>query len=315
LNIEIQYQQVKIHKETKVAIFVIIAGVMLYTGFNFLKGIDFFSKTRRYYINYTNVSGLTASNAVIVNGFSVGRIKSITINNDKDHTLKVAIDIDKTITIGDSSKAIITSTDILGSKALVILLGNINKPLPEESFLIGEVEKGFTDRLSEKAMPMVASVSNSIERINQLMSDKNIQSIALSLENMEKTTATLNDMLLSNKSNIQGTTLNLRKLTASLVESEKQLNPLLIKANIFADSLNKMQLASTVYNTNKTIKEINKILEDINNAKGSLGKLIKDDSLYVNLNHTARDLDKLLIDLKARPKRYVHFSVFGKKDK
>ena len=315
LNAKTPNRSVKIHKETKVAVFVIIAGVMLYTGFNFLKGIDFFSKTKRYYVNYPNVAGLTASNSVIVNGLSVGRIKEISINNDKDHSLKVALDIDKTIVIGDSAVAKITSTDILGSKALVILLGNSDKPLPEGTFIRGEIEKGFADKLAEKAIPMVTSASNSIERVNQLMSNRNIQSIALSLENMQKTTSVLKNILTTNKENIEETTNNLKKLTASLIESEKQLKPLLVKVNIFADSLNKMQLASTITNTNQTIKELNKILENINNAKGTMGKLMKDDSLYVNLNNTTKDLDKLLIDLKERPKRYVHFSVFGKKDK
>lgn len=122
-------------------------------------------------------------------------------------------------------------------------------------------------------------------------------------------------MIVSNDARIGAILQNVQNLTHSLIETEKMLKPILSKTNTFADSLNKMQLASTIASTNKTLLELNKSLAQINNGNGTVGKLLYNDSLYTYLSNSSRDLDKLLVDLKERPKRYVHFSLFGRKDK
>lgn len=306
-------QVLKITKEIKVAIFAIVAGTLLYTGFNFLKGIDLFRTTSRYYSKYANVAGLQVSNAVILNGLNVGRVSEIKILDDEKHSLQVAFDIDKTIVLGDSAKAVIASPDLLGGKAIILVAGSPKNPIKENSFITGEVEQGITSKLTETAAPIVNSVQNTMGQVNKLMSDENIKSISQSLHNLEKTTRTLNKVMEANKANLASITSNLKKLSASLVETEKEIKPLLQKANVMADSVNKMQLAATVANINKTVGELNIALDGINKGQGSIGQFMKNDSLYIYLNNTSRDLDKLLVDFKANPKRYVHFSVFGGK--
>jgi phospholipid/cholesterol/gamma-HCH transport system substrate-binding protein len=303
----------KIHKEVKVAIFVIIAGTMLYTGFNFLKGIDFFSTTKRYYAVYPNVSGLTVSNPVMMNGLAVGRVGEIVIMNDSAQTLQVALDIKKDVIIGDSSKSIISNLGLLGGKAIVIKLGNQKKPIPEKGLLMSEIEKELTDQVGESLSPIVSNLDLTIRRVNGILSEKNVNNITSMISNLEQTTILLNKMLDANGKTIYASTSNLQKLTGSLVETEKQLKPLLEKANTLADSLNRMKLVSTIDNANKAITELNNMLGSLNKGEGTAGKLLHNDSLYFNLNNTARDLDYLMVDLKANPKRYVHFSLFGAK--
>lgn len=304
-----------ISKEIKVAIFVIIAGVMFYTGFNFLKGIDFFSSTNRYYSQYKDVSGLQLSNPVMVNGLNVGRVSDIKIINDEYHTLRVQFDVNKDVVVGEGTIAVISSPDLLGGKAVVLKLGNHSKPLEPGTEITGSVEVPLTEKIMEKADPILKQLELTVKNVNGVVSEKNSQSLSNMISHLEQTSKNLNQLLSQNATNIAHITTNLRNLSSSLAEAGKQLKPLISKANTLADSLNKMQLASTVENLNSTIKEINTLVDGVNKGQGSLGKLVKDDSLYTNLNNSARDLDKLLIDFKARPKRYVHFSVFGSKAK
>lgn len=304
-----------IHKEVKVAIFVIIAGTMLYMGFNFLKGVDFLSSTKRYYATYPDVQGLTVSNPVIVNGLTVGRVSNIEFLDDSAHALKVSIDVRKEVSLGDSSISVIANQGILGGKAIIIKVKNPSKPLPKESFLISEIEASMMDKLSVKTDPILNNFNTSLMKVNNLMSENNAKTISSILVNLEQSTKALQLMISNNDKKIGLVMQNVQNLSASLVETEKMIKPILTKTSSFADSLNKMQLASAVNQTNLAISELNKSLKNINNGKGTAGKLIYDDSLYVHLDNSARDLDKLMIDMKANPKRYVHFSIFGRKDK
>jgi phospholipid/cholesterol/gamma-HCH transport system substrate-binding protein len=136
------------------------------------------------------------------------------------------------------------------------------------------------------------------------------------LANANATAGNANGLIAENRTELAATLRNVEKLTASLNQaSEASLKPMLAKANTLADSLNALQLASTVNNLNQTIAQLQTTLADINKGQGTLGKLAKDDSLYVSLNRTVASLDSLFVDLKARPKRYVHFSLFGRKGK
>ncbi|MDX2195119.1 MAG: MlaD family protein [Cytophagales bacterium] len=305
----------QIHKEIKVALFVIIACVMFYTGFNFLKGIDFFSSRNKYYAEYTHVHGLQVSNPVMINGLSVGRVSEILIMDNAEHTLKITLDIDKKIIIGDSAKAVIASTDLLGGKAIKLEPGNYNKPLPEKTTLIGEVEKDVTEKLTDKLAPVVENLNITIGNLNKLTDAQNLKLINSILNNVDKTTQNLNQLIQKNDPAISKSMTNISQITTSLIHTQKQIDMLLSKTNTFADSLNKMQLAAAINNTSKSLSELQALLAGINKGEGTVGKLIKDDSLYTNLNKVAADLDKLLVDFKQKPKRYVHFSVFGKNDK
>lgn len=306
----------KLSGETKVGLLALIAGVILYVGFNYLKGIDFFDPTTTYYVVYDRVDGLTVSNQVQINGMSVGRVAAITILQDRGNKLLVTLDIQDDIILGKGSVAQLADNGLLGGKKIDLLVAFTEQKLNEGDTLIAKRESGMTEMLMEKAAPVMQQLDSTLLNINRLV--KEYQGVSTEVRKILANTADASGqasgILAENRSKMAQIATNINKLSAQLVETEKSIKPLVSKMNTFADSLNAMQLASTVNNANRSLISLQKTIQSIEQGQGTLGKLIATDSLHTNLNRTLVSLDSLFIDLKARPKRYVHFSIFGKKD-
>ncbi len=306
----------KLSGETKVGLLALIAGVILYVGFNYLKGIDFFDPTTTYYVVYDRVDGLTVSNQVQINGMSVGRVAAVTILQDHGNQLLVALDIQDDIKLGKGTIAQLSDNGLLGGKKIDLLVAFTEPKLNEGDTLLAKRESGMTEMLMEKASPVMQGLDSTLLNINRLV--KEYQGMSVEVRKIMTHTADAseqaNRILAENRGKITEITANINKLTAQLIESEKSIRLLVGKMNTFADSLNAMQLASTVKNVNRSLESLQKTMQAIEQGQGSLGKLVATDSLHTNLNRTLVSLDSLFIDLKARPKRYVHFSLFGKKD-
>jgi phospholipid/cholesterol/gamma-HCH transport system substrate-binding protein len=308
---------VNISKEVKVGLLALVSGVILYLGFNFLKGSDFFSPNNNYFVVYDDIGGLTESNTVMLNGLSVGRVKKIHLLQDHGNKLLVELDIDKEVILSDSTAAILASSSVLGGKAIELKIGPGNRVLQSEDTLIAAVEQNLSEMISQKITPITENVDTALVNLNILI--RKFQSMSNSIDatlvNLRNTSSTLNTTLEQNQSAIAGISSNLRTLSASLNDPQTGVKPMLGKFNSFADTLSNMQLAQTVERTNQSINNLNQMLSRINQGDGTIGKLAKNDSLYNNLNQFASDLDALVVDLKANPKRYVTISVFGRRDK
>jgi phospholipid/cholesterol/gamma-HCH transport system substrate-binding protein len=308
---------VKVSKEVKVGLLALISGVILYLGFNFLKGSDFFSPNNNYYVVYDNIGGLTESNTVMLNGFAVGRVKKIELMQSQGNKLRVTLDINKDVILTDSTAAVLASSSVLGGKAITLSIGSGNRVLQDEDTLIAATEKNLSEMINEKITPITENVDTALVNLNVLIRKFQAMSgnIDATLVNLRATSSTLNSTLAQNQRAIRGIANNLNTLSASMNDPQTGVRPLLGKFNSFADTLSQMQLAQTVERTNRSIDNLNQMLSQINQGQGSLGKLTKNDSLYNNLNQFAADLDALVVDLKENPKRYVSISVFGRKDK
>lgn len=302
----------KISREFKVGLLAIISGTILYIGFNFLKGIDLFSSTKKYYAYYDNIGGLTISNPVTLNGFTIGRVSDISIIQEQKNKVQVEFDIQEDIIIGKSSKAELT-TDLLGSKSVVLKMKEGDVPLAAEGTIEGVVEQGLLATIKDTTDPLKATMLN----INQLISGFKDTKIYLDslLISFNGTTNRLNTVIAGNQRNLEKITSDLVDLTSMLKDEQDGVAPLLAGFNNFADSLGALELTKTIDNLNNTLSALESTLNNVNKGSGSMAKLMNDDSLYQNLNNTARDLDLLLIDFRENPKRYVNFSVFGRKDK
>jgi phospholipid/cholesterol/gamma-HCH transport system substrate-binding protein len=300
-----------------VGLLALVSGVILYLGFNFLKGSDFFSPNNNYYVVYENIGGLTESNTVMLNGFAVGRVKKIELLQNQGNKLRVTLDINKDVILTDSTAAVLASSSVLGGKAISLKVGPGNRVLQDEDTLIASTEKSISEMVNEKITPITENVDTALVNLNILIRKFQAMSsnIDATLVNLRATSSTLNSTLAQNQRAIQGIAGNLHTLSASMNDPQTGVRPLLGKFNSFADTLSQMQLAQTVERTNRSIDNLNQMLTQINQGQGSLGKLTKNDSLYNNLNQFAADLDALVVDLKANPKRYVSISVFGRKDK
>ncbi|MBP6386100.1 MAG: MCE family protein [Pseudarcicella sp.] len=308
----------KMSKEIKVAALAIVSFIVLYVGFNFLKGSDVLSTTNTYYVVYDNVGGLAVSNPVSINGLAVGRVKSIELLQQKGNKILVTLSIAKNINLYKGTSAVL-SDQLLGGKSMNLLLGK-GEILKEGETLIANSETGLTEILKNKALPVLSHADsllialktvslkfkNTGDLLNKMLvnTDHSIQGI----------NGSVNGLVNQNKQNLAGITSNMKLLTANLIETEKEIKPLMGKFNTMADSLNALKLGKTLNETNKTIQNLQLILAGMEAGNGSMGKLLKDDSLYNTLNRSMVNLDKLLVDFRLAPKRYVNISVFGKKN-
>lgn len=300
----------------KVGLLALIAGVILYVGFNYLKGIDFFDPTTSYYVVYDRIDGLTVSNQVHINGMSVGRVAAVSILQDRGNQLLVTLDIQDDIKLGKGTIAQLSDNGLLGGKKIDLIVSFEEPLLKKGDTLIAGRESGMTEILTEKASPVIQGLDSVLVNINRLV--KEYQGMSTEVRKIMVNTADASEqagsILAENRAKISEITSNLNKLSAQLIETEKAFRPLIGKMNTFADSLNAIQLAAAVNNANRTLASLQQTVQAIEQGQGTLGKLVATDSLHTNLNRTLVSLDSLFIDLKAHPKRYVHFSVFGKKD-
>ncbi len=291
----------------------LVSGILLYLGFNFLKGMDFFSPIKTYYVWYDNIDGLTVSNPVIINGFAVGRVNKITLDQEKGNKIKVELQVDKDVVLGDSTIALLSSVDLLGGKSIVLNLGKDRKKYDNGATLIGIKEKSFIQVLGDKATPVLSNLDSTILKINAILGDETNSNIKKVLINLVIASESMKLMMAENRQNINGLTGNLQTLSASLVETEKTLKPILAKFNTLADSLNDLELKRVVDKANAAMTNLSAITEKINKGEGSLGALINDKKSVENLNRTLKDIDFLMIDFRNHPKNYL--SPFGKSTK
>lgn len=306
----------KISKEFKVGVLGISALVILYFGYGFLKGSDLFVTTKRYFVKFDDIEGLTVSNPVMLNGYSIGLVKKITLIQGKQNRLLLNVDLDEDVLIGDSARLILSSSDLLGGKMLVLDVGKKGTNSKTDTLLSGK-EEGLTQLIQKSALPMIDNINKLFNHIDGLVLSfsSTAEKLNASLDNVARTSGTVDKMIATNEKDFEILTDNLRILSGSLVNTEKSLSLMMSKYTQFGDSLNKIKLAHSIENLNKSVKEVQTSLASLNAGKGTMGKMLKDDSLYTNLSHSAQSLDLLLKDLKARPKRYVQFSVFGRKEK
>ena len=307
---------VTINKEFKVGALIFSALIVLYFGIDFLKGSDVFNPARTYFVHYKNVDGLTASNPVMLDGFQVGLVKKIRIVQGIESKVLVQLEINKEIIISKLGKAMLSNNGFLGGKMIVLDPGK-GEQIAEGDTLIGSVVPGFTNMLEDKAQPMVNQVTHLVRTVDTLVASFHPTAAKLgeTLEAVRKLSDASTVLVSDSRSEVHEIAQNLQKLSASLLDAENQLQQLLAKTDKIADSLNKADIAGAVHSLHKSAEQLNQTLGSINQGKGTLGKLIKSDSLYKNLNASSASLNSLLIDVKANPKRYVHFSLFGGKEK
>ncbi len=305
-------------KEVKIGLLGLVSCVMLYTGFNFLKGSDFLSRTKHYYALYDNVNGLTVSNPIMLNGLNVGRVANIEILQKRKKML-VRLEVRSDIEMPKTTKALLGDNGLLGGKMIEIQLGKASeKILKNDDTLQSVVNPSMINDLAEKAEPLMKKTELLLDNSNEILrtvadSKKEINEM---LANFNQVSASLKNTLA--KGEIDQILTNTRVLTESLQKLTQQVTPLMTKSNTLLDKMNALEIEKTVSQANQAMNSINQTLSGINEGKGTIGALLKSDTLVRNMNKTLLDLDKVFLDLRENPKRYVGISVFpakGEKEK
>lgn len=298
----------KLTKEIKIALVAIVGILIMYFGINFLKGMNLFSTNNAYYMTFDDIQGLGASTPIYADGYKVGIVDGLEYDYKENGPIKVKVDIIKDLRIPQGSKAEIVK-DLMGNLQVNLLLANNPRERVEPGGVIpGAVNGGMMDKAAnlvpvvEKMLPKLDSILTSV---NALLADP---ALAASLHNVETITSNL--------------TVSTRELNTLMAGLNKQVPGMIGKANGVLDNTNRLtaNLASldvqgTLNKVNQTLESAHQFTEKLNSNQGSLGLLMNDTKLYDNLTSTMGHADSLVIDLKAHPKRYVHFSVFGRKDK
>jgi phospholipid/cholesterol/gamma-HCH transport system substrate-binding protein len=302
-------------KEFKIGLLALVASVLLYTGFNFLKGMDFFSRINHYYVVFKNVNGLTISNPVMLNGLAVGRVSNIEVMQADSNKMKVEVQIRTDLILGKGSKIILGDNGLLGGKMLDLKISNEKPLIANGGDLTGEIQVGMVASLTAKADPIIAQTDSMLRQVNLI-----VKSLADSRQDLTKTLSDVSDISGSVNSTLKKGELdqivhNMNVLSASLIDLQKQFSPVVGKMDTFADKMNKMEIDASIKKANEAMTNLNTILDGVNQGKGTLGALAKNDSLYRNMNKNLQDLDKIFLDLRENPKRYVNISVFPKKEK
>lgn len=307
-------------KEIKVALLSIVSIAILYFGFNYLKGSELFSTENDYFVVYDNVDGLSASNQVMLNGFTIGRVKAISIMPDTAHRLLVHLSIRNDIPLTDSTLSVLADGGLLGGKMIYLKIGK-GKTIGDGDTLLATKETGLSALLKEKAIPVLKNADSLLVVLNKVVAGFKSTGTVLNkvLETTDQTIGrtgvALNGTIEENRAALKALAANLNVLSANLIQTEKQLPQILGKVNTMADSLAALRIGETLNQAKQSVTSLQKMLTGIEKGNGSLGKLMKDETLYQNITKTTETLDRLFYDVKASPKRYVHFSLFGKKAK
>ncbi|MDE5948333.1 MAG: MlaD family protein [Prevotella sp.] len=295
-------------KEVQIACVAILGVVVLFFGLQFLKGLNIFSTEDTYYVAFDDISGLSASSPVYADGYKVGVVKDIIYNYGTDGDIIAAVGLDKNMRLPKGSTAEIES-DMLGNiKVNLLLASNPLERVAPGDTIRGNKEIGMLSKAAdmipavEKMLPKMDSILTSL---NALLADP---ALANSLHNVDAITG-----------NLAVTTKQLNALTASL---NKRVPGMLDKADKvltntdrITKNISDVDIAATMTKVNNTLSNVEQMTAALNSKEGTLGLLMRDPQLYYNLSATMRDADSLMIDLRQHPKRYVHFSIFGKKDK
>ncbi|WP_299755116.1 MlaD family protein [uncultured Pontibacter sp.] len=305
----------KISKEIKVALLGIVAIAILYFGFMYLKGSDVFSDSRRYFVVYDNVDGLAVSNPVILNGIQVGTVQHLRLMTENQNKVQVEVEVLKDLQIGDSTIAALGNSDLLGSKAITLYLGNSTNTYEGGETLIPFMQSSITEMISTKTVPIIDKVDTTLARVNRLLDSEAKDNLQEILANTAATSASVNEILKANQKNINQITSNINDLTNSLRKTQRNIDRLALNMAEITDTLKQVEINQLVSNANEAVKELQSAAAKLNSEEGSIGKLMHDEQLYENMNRSTEALNLLLRDIQAYPKRYVSFSVFGRKDK
>tara|TARA_B100000963_G_scaffold341991_1_gene342411 strand:+ start:89903 stop:90829 length:927 start_codon:yes stop_codon:yes gene_type:complete len=301
-------------KEIK-SLILVIAGIILFLlGFNFLKGTSFFSNQIQLFAIYKNVEGLQNGTSVNLNGLNIGKVTSIDLLEDT--SVIVTFNIRDDLKFSKNSIAELYESGLIGGKSIAIIPKfDSNSSFKSGDTLQSRIKPGLTQTISDRIVPLESKIESILTNADSLFMDMNdvldlsskrdlrsiISNLNSTLDKVNSISFSLDKIIQSELNNIRNTVSNFNDISSNV--------------KVFSDSINYNDFNKSLSQINNASVKLNSILEKIDKSQGDIGKLINDDNLYTNLDATLFELNKLIIDFRSNPKRYVHFSIFGKKNK
>jgi len=302
---------VKLSKELKTAILVLTSIALVLWGYNFLKGKNIFDTSRKFYVEYDNVEGLSTASTVTINGLTVGKVSKITILDSGK--LLVEILMTNHVEIPKSTKAVIYAPGFIGGKQIALETDFADKEYAKDGdFLIPQAKVGMLDGLGEKVDPVMQKLDSVLLNVNKVVVSINNVLDPQSQQNLKAALADLNETM-KNAKGITGkfdrivdtNTGKINSIVSEFGQTSQNLNKL-------SNNLSQADIDGILKKFDAAATNLDQLIAGIENGQGNLGKLLKDEALYNNLNKASKEMSQLLEDVKLNPKRYIHLSVFGK---
>ena len=310
----------KISNEVKVGGAVLITIIAFIWLFNFLKGKDFFKSSAFYYTVYEKVGGLQESSPVEVNGYQVGVVQSIRFLNPTSGKLLAVFSVDRHFKIPKNTVARIVPVSVLGGMKVEFIYGNGPGFYSHGDTIPGSLAESLTDKIDTELIPvkeklesLVVRIDTVLKSVDAIMDDNFRRDVQETLSNINGTTKSLNNILGSKEQDLKTTLDNVNKFSLMLANNTDKMNSTFTNLSSISDTLAAADIYGSILNLKKSLEQASELMNKMNDGKGTAGKLFTNDSLYTNLSNSLESLNLLLQDLKTNPKRYVHFSVFGKK--
>ena len=310
----------KISNEIKVGAAALLTIIVFIWLYSFLKGKNILRKTDHYYVVYNNIGGLAESSPVEVSGYKVGIVQSIKFTDPESAKLLVTLAIDKSFKLPVNTIAEITTATLIAGMKIQFVYGRgpgyyepgdtIPGRLAESLLTAIENELG---PMKDKVVDLIAVLDSVINSVNDIMDEQFKKDLRSGVSSLGNTAANIDKVIGSGEKDLESAIKNISKFTAMLAENSEKMSSTFSSLEAIADTLSADDIYKSVQSLKASLESASDLIENLNNGKGSAGQLITNESLYVNLTASLKSLDLLLQDLKANPKRYVHFSVFGSK--
>jgi phospholipid/cholesterol/gamma-HCH transport system substrate-binding protein len=310
-----------VSNETKVGALTVIAVTLLVLGYNLLKGKNLIKRSDVLYVRFADAGALEVSSPVKVKGYRIGNVYSIGTKDDNVSEVIVAVNLDKKVNIPENSVASIAGS-LTSAAALTITFGDSKTFVKEGDTLNSVLTPDLLTKLGNNVDPVLANLKQAVDsmkmllgNLNSVFDEGNKANLKAVIGNLKNTSANLTALLDSKNGALAKTLNNAETFTTNLNKNNENLNKTIENFKNTSQKLSELELKETVAGLTQTVNQLQTVLDKINKGDGSLGLLINDKKLYNNLENTVRSVNILIDDLKTHPKRYVSFSVFGRKDK
>ncbi|NNE55977.1 MAG: MCE family protein [Flavobacteriales bacterium] len=320
----------RVSREFKIGVIVLLSVALLFVGVNYLKGVNIFQDQRNYFAVYENIDGLGESNPVVLNGFKIGLISNVGLHPNGSGNLVVEFVInDPNLKIPNDTRAKIFTSDLFGSKAVELEMGESMIYAERGDTLASNIEQDLAQAIQAELAPLkqkvdelTAGIETIVTNLQAVFSDEATQglpqvfeSLQRTMQNLEATSRSIDAAVTENRSKISATMSNVESITGNLRKNNESLTGAITNFEAISDSLSQVNLKQTILRADKAISDLAEITTKINNGEGSAAMLINSDSLHTALMSSNQELQTLLNDIYTNPWRYIHVSIFGKKDK
>lgn len=316
--------------EVTVGALTLIGIVALVLGYNYLKGVEFFSRDLEVAAGFENTSNVFVSNAVVIRGIPVGKVSEISVGDTDEFPVVMKFKIDRNIKIQKDSRFVIKTIDLFGTKQVEIIRGTSDEYFsPGDAFIAkGEIEADMIASISDQLLPVKDQITGLVDGLDSLVGSVNalltnekssiessIRDLSATMKNLESITARV-DLMLENQGDVlESVVQDASKLTSTIANNTDEIDRIIKNFGKLSDNVAAIDIEEMVSTIKKNLETIDGLIQGIDRGEGNIGKIVKDEQLYNDINATIISLDDLLKDLKANPKKYINISVFGGKSK